>query len=198
MNVLIDGHNLIGQMPNISLDEQDDEAQLVMALRRYATTSRKRSVIVVFDHGVYGHPLKLDGYGITCYFARSPQDADTQLINRIGAIQRPREWRVITSDRAVARAAADRGVKVISSVEFARELSAPPPSRRPAAKEKAEDVRLSAAEVNEWLRMFGEEPDPTPALPRPAPKPTSPAPVDSSNPAQTAKRRGNKKRARKK
>lgn len=160
MNILVDGHNLIGQMPNISLDDEDDEAKLVMALRRYATANRRRSVVVVFDRGVYGHPLKLDGYGVTCYFARSPQDADTYLIKRLAAIQRPNEWRLVTSDRQVAKAAVDRGIKVISSGDFARELTASPKPKRSVGGEKPTDVRLSPAEVDEWLRLFGEEPEP--------------------------------------
>ena len=157
MNLLIDGHNLIGQVPGISLQDEDDEAQLVMLLRGYATAKRTRSVVVVFDHGVYGHPQRLDGYNVTCYFARSPQDADTQIIRRISAIARPSDWRVVTSDRQVARAASDRGIKVISSTEFARELTAPPKRRSQPVGEKPRDVRLSPSEVDEWLKLFGEE-----------------------------------------
>ena len=159
MNLLIDGHNLIGQVPGISLQDEDDEAQLVMLLRRYATAKRTRSVVVVFDHGVYGHPQRLDGYNVTCYFARSPQDADTQIIRRISTITRPSDWRVVTSDRQVARAASDRGIKVIGSADFARELTAPPKRRSPPAGEKPRDVRLSPREVDEWLKLFGEEDD---------------------------------------
>ena len=79
MPLLIDGHNLIGQIPGLSLTDEHDEADLVMLLRRYTTAKRGRQVVVVFDRGVYGHPQRLDGYGITCAFARSPQDADAQL-----------------------------------------------------------------------------------------------------------------------
>ena len=185
MNILIDGHNLIGQMPGISLEDPDDEAKLVAVLRNYALANHGRSMTVVFDHGVYGHPLKLGGYGVTCYFAKSPQDADTQLIRRINAIQRPSEWRVVTSDRVVARAATDRNVRVTSSSDFARELTVPPKPRS-STSEKPRDVRLSAAEINEWLRLFGEEPEPTS---EPSP-PVAPPP--------TPKRRVQKKRVRKK
>ena len=185
MNFLIDGHNLIGQMPGISLSDEDDEAKLVMVLRGFATADRRRSLVIVFDHGVYGHP-SLNGYGITCHFARSPQDADEQIITRIGKIERPSEWRVITSDRIVARAAADRNIHVISSHDFARQLSGPPPQTSVQPVEKPRDVRLSPAQVNEWLRIFGEQPEEMPE----SPAPPSPPPV---------KRAGvRKKRVRKK
>jgi predicted RNA-binding protein with PIN domain len=158
MPTLIDGHNLIGQIPSMSLADHDDEGDLVMLLRRYATAKRGRQVVVVFDHGVYGHPQRLNGYGVTCYFARSPQDADAQLLKRISALKRPRDWTLVTSDRQLGRGAEERGVRVISSVEFARRLLEP---ARSAAAPQAEqrDVRLSAAEIEEWLKIFGEPPD---------------------------------------
>ena len=157
MPLLVDGHNLIGQVTGLSLADADDEAQLVLLLRRYSTAKRGRQVIVVFDRGVYGHPQQLNGYGITCYFARSPQDADTELIKRLRAIQRPREWTLVTSDQAIVRVAAERGVRVIGAHEFAHQLQAGP-IRTAAAPEEKRDVRLSDAEVEEWLEFFRKRP----------------------------------------
>ncbi len=101
MPILIDGHNLIGQMHTISLSDPDDEAQLVMLLRRYATKKRGRKVIVIFDGGVYGHPDNLNGYGVEARFAKSPSDADSELIRRIRMVRRRDEWQVVSSDNAV-------------------------------------------------------------------------------------------------
>ena len=159
MPLLIDGHNLIGQIPGLSLTDEHDEADLMMLLRRYTTAKRGRQVVVVFDRGVYGHPQRLDGYGITCAFARSPQDADAQLARRLRALKRPRDWTLVTSDRAVARVAEERGVAVISSQEFARRLLAPTRPKPSADTGEQRDVRLSEAEIEEWLRIFGEPPD---------------------------------------
>ncbi len=157
MPLLIDGHNLIGQIPGLSLADPDDEGDLVMLLRRYTTARRGRKVVVVFDHGVYGHPQTLDGYGVSCHFARSPQDADAQLIKRIRALKKPSDWTLVTSDRQVMRAAQDHGVRVISSHIFARQLTAP--ARPAVVREEQRDVRLSETEIDEWLRLFGEAPD---------------------------------------
>lgn len=161
MHLLIDGHNLIGQIPSISLADPDDEAKLVLLLRGYAARKRGRKVIVVFDHGVYGHPQRLDGYGVTCHFARSPQDADTQLLKRIAALQRPRDWAIVTSDRALARAAADHNVRVIDARTFATTLAASPSSKRAAPLSEKRDTPLTPAEIDEWLRLFGETPEGT-------------------------------------
>jgi hypothetical protein len=181
MNLLVDGHNLIGQLPGISLADADDEAQLVMLLRRYATRKRGRQVVVVFDGGVYGHPQQLDGYGVTCHFAKSPQDADAQLLRRLRALHRPAGWALVSSDRQVARAAEERGVRVIGARQFAAQLLGPAAPSAPIP-EKA-DVRLSEAEIAEWLRLFGEPPDEPPAAPDTANDGLS----DATQPQATAK-----------
>lgn len=156
MPVLIDGHNLIGQLPEISLADPDDEAKLVMLLRRYATKKRGRRVVVIFDGGVYGHPLNLNGYGVETHFARSPSDADHELIRRIRAVRRGEEWLVVSSDRAVAGEARARNIPVLSSQEFARRLHALDQPRA-SLSEKRNDRPLSKAEVQEWMRVFGVE-----------------------------------------
>ncbi|MBX0327219.1 NYN domain-containing protein [Oscillochloris sp. ZM17-4] len=160
MPILIDGHNLIGQMRSISLGDPDDEAQLVMILRKYATKKRGRKVVVIFDGGVYGHPDNLNGYGVEARFAKSPSDADSELIRRIRAVRRRDEWHVVSSDNAVAGAARAQGVPVISAQEFARRLEAldaPRPSV--SMREKRNDRPLSKAEIAEWMRLFGVSED---------------------------------------
>jgi predicted RNA-binding protein with PIN domain len=156
MPILIDGHNLIGQMPNISLDEPDDEARLVLLLRRYAARRRGRRVVVVFDRGVYGHPGNLNGYGVEVRFVKPPADADSELIRQIRAIKRRDEWLVVSSDRAVVGEAQVRGIPVVSAQEFARRLTALGQPRA-SLNAKGSDRPLSRAEVKEWMRIFGVE-----------------------------------------
>jgi uncharacterized protein len=156
MPILIDGHNLIGQLPDISLADPDDAALLVMLLRRYAARKRGRKIVVIFDGGVYGHPEQLSGYGVEARFARSPSDADSELIRRIRAIKRRDEWLIVSSDRAVAGAAQAHGVPVLSSQAFARRL-AQLDQPRASSQAKRNDRPLSPAEVEEWLRVFGLE-----------------------------------------
>ncbi|HMQ33692.1 MAG TPA: NYN domain-containing protein [Chloroflexaceae bacterium] len=156
MPVLVDGHNLIGQLPGISLDEPDDEARLVMLLRRYAARRRGRRVVVIFDGGVYGHPGNLNGYGVEARFARAPGDADGELIRQIRGVKRRDEWLVVSSDRAVAGEARARGIPVVSSQEFARRLAALDMPRA-SLNAKRNDRPLSKAEIEEWMRVFGLE-----------------------------------------
>jgi hypothetical protein len=156
MPILVDGHNLIGQMPNISLSDPDDEAQLVMLLRRYAARRRGRKVVVIFDGGVYGHPDNLSGYGVEAKFAKAPGDADGELIKRIRTVKRRDEWVVVSSDRAVAGEAQARGIPVVSSQEFARRLAGIDLPRA-SLNAKRNDRPLTRAEIEEWMRVFGVE-----------------------------------------
>jgi uncharacterized protein len=158
MPILIDGHNLIGQMPNINLADPDDEARLVMLLRRYAARKKGRKIVVIFDGGIYGHPEQLNGYGVEARFARSPSDADSELIKRIRTIKRRDEWIVVSSDRAVAGVAQAHGVPVLSAQIFARRLVALDQPRA-SLNAKRNDRPLSPAEVEEWLRVFGLRPE---------------------------------------
>lgn len=167
MPILIDGHNLIGQgsLPNIHLSDSDDEYKLVRLLRHYAARKRERRIEVVFDRGSYGHPENLNGHGVRCSFAKLPHTADHELIRRIRAIKRRVEWEVVTSDRAVAGEARARGIVVVSSPEFAHRLLTPerPTFKRPAPNQPREPDESykhrppSPAEVDEWLRIFGDD-----------------------------------------
>ncbi|HMO59110.1 MAG TPA: NYN domain-containing protein [Roseiflexaceae bacterium] len=161
MNLLIDGHNLIGQLPNLSLADPDDEAKLVVLLRSYAARHRC-AITVIFDRGVVGHPQRLSGNGVTCRFAHSPQDADEQLLRRIAAIKQPRDWRIVTSDRAVARAATAHDIEVVDSATFARRLLDPAgrnSRKRAAAPLPRRERPLSDTEVDEWMTFLGLEED---------------------------------------
>ena len=85
MPLLIDGHNLIGAMPDIDLTQSDDEHQLVLRLRTYCADGR-RQVTVVFDSGPGPVPLwNLSGAGVTVRFAPLGVEAD-QVIVRMVAV----------------------------------------------------------------------------------------------------------------
>lgn len=149
MPLLIDGHNLIGQLPDLHLDDPDDEIQLVRRLRAYAARTRKR-ITVVFDQGLPGGPAaNLSGAGVTVVFASAGRSADRVLLERIRDERDPRGLIVVSSDREIARAAAARGMRVVPAEEFARQLVA-----LSSRANETPDVRLTQAEVEEWLEIF--------------------------------------------
>jgi predicted RNA-binding protein with PIN domain len=149
--LLIDGHNLIGQMPGLSLDDPDDEQKLIVMLRKYAAR-RRAKIIVVFDSGIPGgRSNALSGGGVTAIFAAAKHTiADKILIERINEFKRPADWIVVSSDKQVRAVALKRKTLTKSSQEFAAIMTAPPKGDEPAVV----DEKLSAEEVDEWLKMF--------------------------------------------
>ncbi len=155
MLVLIDGHNLIGQMPDIDLSEAHDEARLLARLRQYrAKTGRK--LIVFFDSGgAYKPAQSRTKGGITVRYAPHGVTADRLIMNHLQKIRNPQQTLVVSSDRAIQRAAAHVRARIVASADFAAQLSA----RAPAAPKADDDAPLSEAEVDEWLRLFNQTGD---------------------------------------
>lgn len=159
MRYLIDGHNLIGQLPELSLADEHDEAQLVLLLRQFAA-GRKARITVVFDHGMPGgRSNDLSGGTVETVFAGSHTNADRILRERIGSEKQPGQVIVVSNDHEVIAAAKTRKMAVTRSSDFAVQLkmAAPRPARRNAPP--ASEPRLSDAEVDEWLHLFGQDDD---------------------------------------
>jgi uncharacterized protein len=171
--LLIDGHNLIGQMPDLSLADLDDEQQLIVRLRKYAAR-RRAQIVVVFDSGSPGGKSReLSGGGVTAIFAGSHTIADRVLMERIRELKKPGEWIAVSSDREVQQAAARRHLIVWSSPVFAAQLITPPPTNgKTSAPVEAE---VSPDDVQEWLNIFGDVPQDELST-RPAPLPLASAP----------------------
>lgn len=152
MSYLIDGHNLIGQIPGLSLDDPHDEAKLVERLKSFAARTGKR-VTVIFDSGLPGGLSRdLSSHSVRVIFAHGGTTADAIILERIRETKDPGSWTVVSADHALIDAARRRRMKLLSPAEFANLLTAPP-----ATKER--DPHLTPDEVNEWLRLFGVEPD---------------------------------------
>lgn len=146
--VLIDGHNLIGRMPDLRLDDPDDEARLAARLRTYCARTRRRAT-VVFDHGLPGGRSRaLSGGGLEVVFAPIGRSADSVLCERIRQARDPRELIVVTSDQAIAAVARTRGARVLRSEEFAARLNT---RRETADREKPHP---SPDETKAWLCEF--------------------------------------------
>jgi uncharacterized protein len=195
MHYLIDGHNLIGRMPDISLDDPDDEVKLVLRLRRWTAASLKRVVTVYFDGGLPGgKDTQLSKGRITVIFAPSNRTADDLLIQRIQQLKNPKEYTLVSSDLKVVTTAVTRRVPCLTAVEFAETLtgyvaeekSAPSPTQK-----QPQDHTLSESEVAEWLQLFGpvnlpaRKPPPPPPPPPPAPPATPPQPITNAPPPPT-------------
>lgn len=154
MIYLIDGHNLIGQMPDMSLDDPHDEAKLVERLKQFAARTGKRCT-VVFDGGLPGGWSRdLSTYSVRAVFAHSGTSADAILLERIRTARDPGSLVVVSADHQIVEAALRRRISVISPAVFARQMNAP------AVLDKRDsDPHLTPSEIQEWLDLFGGEPD---------------------------------------
>jgi predicted RNA-binding protein with PIN domain len=153
MPYLIDGHNLIGQMPTIRLDDPDDEAKMVMVLQRFAMR-RQVSVSVVFDRGHYGRQT-LGGSGVNVRFARSPSDADAMIKSFLNHIARPADWVLVSSDREIVAVAEAVGARTISAHDFATTLVEMDAPRKFDSERAQAHAHVRPEQVDEWLDLFG-------------------------------------------
>ena len=160
MHYLIDGHNLIGRMPDIGLDDPHDEIELVLRLRSWSARSRKRRVTVIFDRGLPGGLGRgLSSGKVQVVFASTAQSADSLLIRRINSVKNPREYTLVTSDNHILRAAEACRMPVLRAGEFVLMLAQSNAKNTAESSESgdssaAEDRQLSDAEVEMWLDLF--------------------------------------------
>ena len=156
MQWLIDGHNLIGKMPNLRLDDPHDEEKLLEILRQYR--ARTGDILtVVFDAGHSYQVAKTQKRGgITIQFAPHGRTADQIIMRRLQQVKNPQAVKVVTSDRAIQQAARHAGVRVVASPEFAQTLLSSSTPSEATASEKQSDIQLSSDEVESWLELFNQ------------------------------------------
>lgn len=166
--LLIDGHNLIGQLQDLSLDDPYDEAKLSMAIRSYCMRGNLKAT-VIFDNGLPGGVSRqLSNSNVTVIFAPHGTQADTLLMRRARDLIDPRDPLVlVTSDRRILRLAFAYGIDTISSPEFAIMIgfrpveTEPEPNKPPATPprisfvyDKDPNPVISPQEVAYWLPIF--------------------------------------------
>ncbi len=152
--ILIDGHNLIGQMPDLSLADPDDEIKLVQRLKVYHSAVNT-PITVIFDPGEsYTPPYNLSGGGVEVVFAGQHSSADRLIISRIQHAGDPEHLLVVSSDLEILNAARQLGAQVMSAADFAHQMAGTHGPRRRRPKKPKLEERLPAREVNEWLALF--------------------------------------------
>jgi len=158
MPYIIDGHNLIPRIPGLSLQDIDDEMQLVEMLQDFCRISRKK-VEVYFDNAPPGQ-LKVRKFGhVTVFFVRAGTTADQaikQKLHRLG--NESRNWSVVSSDREVQSAARAARATVIPTQTFAGQLLRTGEQTH-TSTDISETPTISSEEVEDWLKLFGDSDD---------------------------------------
>jgi hypothetical protein len=152
MPYMIDGHNLIPHIPNISLRDPDDEARLIELLIAFCSKVNKRAT-VYFDRGARGWQDPMLMGGVTARFIAAPRTADQAISSHLGNLRgEARNWTVVSSDREVQRSAKSAGSRILSSREFAHLLHPAAPRIEEIPEKPSEPD--SEEEIAFWEKLF--------------------------------------------
>ena len=153
MPYLIDGHNLIPKL-GLRLDSLDDEDELIPRLQEFCRLRRAR-LEVYFDGAPPGQVPTRQAGAVTVYFVRQGSSADAAIevrLERLG--KQAKNWTVVSSDGRVQKSAKAAHASVLSSEEFAREMSKTQAMSTLMSKHEA---TLAPEEVEEWLDFFNRK-----------------------------------------
>lgn len=138
MTLIIDGHNLIGVLPDIQLNDPEDEARLLARLRGYRSVTG-RDMVVFFDSGDLpvpaGRAAHLSSPGIAVYFSGPGQTADDAIVEYLRGRPQPGQYAVVTNDAELSRRVQALGASVLRAGDFSVKLArrAEPAQPEPAA-----------------------------------------------------------------
>jgi len=150
--LLIDGHNLIGKLPDLRLDDPQDEQKLVARLQPVAQNLRK-PITVVFDPGLlYAPPQRSPAGLVRVLYASQGQTADRVIVGIVRKARRPQEVTVVTSDRELTSLVRAEGAQVLTSEAFVAQMR--PPAPELSEEEERAEVHISKGEVDAWLAEF--------------------------------------------
>lgn len=153
MPYLIDGHNLIPKV-GLHLNSPDDEMELVAILKEFARLKRQQ-VEVYFDGAPIGQAGTRKLGTVRAHFVPLGQTADSAIRLRLKKMEKDaKNWIIVSSDHEVQSAARVVRAQVVTSEEFVKMLRA---ATNSAPKANTENKKLSAQEVDEWLKLFREK-----------------------------------------
>ena len=155
MPYLIDGHNLIAGLPDIRLDDPNDEAKLVNKLKSFVAGGGKKCS-VVFDGGIPGGHSEMSNNAVKVTFAAAERsNADAIVKRRIQRARDAKYWIVVTSDHELLNFASSRGIRTMTSSEFALLLRANGEDQIDLGEEI--DPKIPEGDLDYWIRQFGAD-----------------------------------------
>ena len=152
MPYIIDGHNLIPNIPGIELDDLDDEKELIELIQAFCVENNKKAELY-FDRASTGHSRVRVHGRVTVRFVNQRETADIAIsrhLKRLGA--EAQNWVVVSSDNEVASYAKSARAKALSSSEFASRIL----SDGNGKSFEREEIKMDDDEIDEWMNLFGE------------------------------------------
>jgi predicted RNA-binding protein with PIN domain len=154
---LIDGNNLLGSWGGPAVPG-DGRLEVVRRVSAFCRAKGARATIV-FDGAPFRAELTDQHLGaVTVRFPGQGLDADSVIRAMLDEVDRPGDWIVVTSDKAVYSYARTRGARALSAREWnelgRREGRAP---RSLVARDRATDKPDRETDVEGWLKRFSGE-----------------------------------------
>lgn len=155
MPYLIDGNNLIGFVSSFSQNDPRSRLDLLGQLWLFQRITRTR-LSVVFDGP--SDPELVDECRFwpkfQLHFARPGEKADEIILSLIQRSNQPGAIILVTSDRELRAMGRLRGVKLLTSAEFARRLKKILKEKKKAKELHKPRFSSSPLEIKIWLEML--------------------------------------------
>ncbi len=155
MPYLIDGNNLIGHMPDLSLKNRVDRYRLISRLLNFQKVKNTR-IVLVFDGPPDENfaPEKFQGIPFSVRFPAIDEDADMVIQEILSQETDLRQFFVVSTDREIRRFAGASGAKSLKCKEFLRELKAAQRECRESKEMDKQEQFPSPLEIKHWTEIF--------------------------------------------
>jgi hypothetical protein len=148
MPVVIDGNNLLHNLPGRARSRRDVRRQALDAVRREGL-----SITVVFDGPPPQGSPAIEHLGRVTVRYSGPASADDVILKLIPDGGAAAQWVVVTDDRGLRESARQRGASVRSLADWTSRRRPPPQPR------DGRESRLSSREIAEWEAFFSGRSD---------------------------------------
>jgi len=166
MTLIIDGYNLIFAELHQAEDHRDLERtrQRLIALLTHYNARKRCHIMVVFDspyrtsNRVKGPQLPPVDPKIEVLFSAPGSDADTLIENIVARSSNPRSLRVVTSDQNLRRGLQKKGVQLIYSGSFFKEIKESLREIKKSLETQEPPEKFSGIPTHEvvgWMKLFG-------------------------------------------
>ena len=155
MPYIIDGNNLIGTSPDITIEDSDGREKIILLAEKFQNR-KKNNVILVFD----GEPKdaayeNIVNYKFKVIYPRYGMSADEVIKNILNEYNNFKNVILISSDRELKTFAKKKGAKTINSIEFYYELKRTYKIANKVEKNKKKiDIEVSSNEIDHWMKVF--------------------------------------------
>lgn len=157
-HIIIDGYNYILRQTSIDPAQEhalwDAREKLIHQMIAYLGQKRLRITIVFDGQDVKGISKIRRPAGIGVRFSKAPQKADPLILNIIRKSHHPKNITLVTSDVTLTQQAAAYGCQTMTSEAFAEKLA---PPKRSLEYNGKYDVHMTPSEMQEWMKLFGEQ-----------------------------------------